>query len=72
MVGSVTHSFMSRNISSIRTVKEDMTVVTVMLMNLAMELEKDQGNTDIVTLFNNFGKQLNDLHIGPAGSLLKK
>ena len=54
MVGSVTNSFLSRNITSIRSAQEDLAVVTVMLMNLAMELDK--GDRDVMALFNDFGK----------------
>ena len=67
MVGSVTNSFLSRNITSIRSAQEDLAVVTVMLMNLAMELDK--GDRDVMALFNYFGRQLVDNRVGPAGTL---
>ena len=65
MVGSVTNSFLSHNITSVRSAQEDIKVVTVMLINLAMELDK--GDRDMMVLFNNFGKQLVDHRVGPTG-----
>ena len=65
-VGSFTNSFLaSNNSSSVRTPKEDMSVVSVMLINLAMEL--DQGDLDIVPMFETFGQSLKDLRVGVAG-----
>ena len=64
-IGSVTKSFLSMNSTKVRSPKEDIAVVSVMLLNLAMEL--DNGNMDIVTLFKDFGRQLVDLGIGPTG-----
>ena len=64
-VGSVTNSFMTMNNSSMRSSQQDMAVVTVMLVNLAMELDK--GNMEIVPMFEKFGQQLVDFGIGPTG-----
>ena len=48
-----------------RSSQQDMAVVTVMLVNLAMELDK--GNMEIVPMFEKFGQQLVDFGIGPTG-----
>ena len=64
-IGSVTDSFLRKNLTSVRSIKDDMNLVTVLLVDVATEL--DNGNYDIVPLLQQFGRRVKDLNIGVTG-----